>query len=1534
MTALFVDHSNLDALSQTLAENAADKSAQQHEQHFWATPVRLGDSPVQETLEISLSSARLINVLSFDLARFPHTTRVQYYDGTRWADLIDRDLGAPVSVSILQSVPQTLAKATSVPGHLHPQHSYSGHWEQVELRIRPTTVQRLRLILQRSVLGSAPRDVAGVATPYSLAVMNLRVGYQIASKADVPRAATRTDSLNVRNSFATTDDLLGSSVDYSLRTNSANSVLVEGSNSPIWRSEPQPYPQAVVNFYADIRNGLGQPQIIDRIFIDPINNGPHLSVYYSNDTPSGAFTSVSEPLTAIQAVLGGLAAINRGVLSLGSYGQDADVTIDNEAIGFDPSLPWWVGIRAQPSYGIGVDSNEHPLFDCQAFRISLTSVGILLVTVWGDRLEMPFNYLGRQQLTLIASYDGHVLRLRARGVSDDQEALLTPPQAMPAYEISQITVGSSSGGSLLGNADIYDLVIKEEVLPGDDFLDFPDVYSTVTQFAGDDSVAATNSLLRLDVSSPLVDAEHPSGFFGGIAQKYESMNWTPIPRDYLMQRGWMSLPSTKARFLKLEITNLVAEYRDVHLPISQLVKTFPPEVIADYRASQSGRNRALVSREIGIATQQSLSSGLPYSDFPIYISTGGTQKGYTNTQAYVADDYSSSIRLFQTQGPAWAYQNWHSPVTAPRFNRVGPHRYSIEPVSQSTKVAYFAGLRRIRFARTIHTGQDDSAQFEDLLQDELNLASSNWVYENSLEALHSGAAQRAIATSVVYGSTRPMRGVQFAAQQSPPRQMLPDPDFADPQTRYWNFVGDAQNSNQAIVAPLIGTVLQVSRAVSFGLWEDIRPVYALWSDLTSNAVTYGQLSNPSRQVQTVGGVSSTQQAQPAGGRLYGAARVFANTDLVSPLWVQIVDSVTDVVLAESSAVVKRDQVTEWYTSYTIGEGGTRHTNLWGDLVGPNQQVWASFVDSFARPNGSPLGRMDSGQLWNAVGTGSLVLASAKASCTVAGQGNSIDTLTPWGTLTVGLGTAITTGTASASVPLVDLGAYVLYNDGRIQSKTTVNVPFSITLATNDVLKFEFKPTRSLTGPQTPAGTIPEVSPYAVVVSRNGSYVNTIVSAREPTSLRGLYGAVGQIFTSFAWTPSYVEIPGGNPVMAMPMPLDGALSGSTAWIDSSGASWPIDGVWAFSNRAAYQGRVPIATAASAGCGLYRDFGQNYGSLVFSVAALAATVSTTSYYLATLDLQSDNSLLLRADGALVRTDGTVLKSNALPSPTAGPVTVRFMKPSQLSSSFRTTYSILSTDTQALIFHQNGNVISVVSGTNLWSGTVRGINGYSDGSNSSVIEGFGWFPEGAYLALDTRSVTWGDVDRNNTYRYSDLAGSADYNTNPVYMRVVQKATSSDTWYMDTVGLFHDPIVWEFSNDGGHSFQPAFDIRNNPQGVLLFRTPDLSNSANPPQNRLVWRVSAWGPDAWVSHLTIRPWYQGLTQGVPVRSSASQQGPNVNPYDHYSPIEQDPRFRVWSKPIPRDWWFAYRDLDPSRISDITTQWITLTLGDSLVLED
>jgi hypothetical protein len=48
----------------------------------------------------------------------------------------------------------------------------------------------------------------------------------------------------------------------------------------------------------------------------------------------------------------------------------------------------------------------------------------------------------------------------------------------------------------------------------------------------------------------------------------------------------------------------------------------------------------------------------------------------------------------------------------------------------------------------------------------------------------------------------------------------------------------------------------------------------------------------------------------------------------------------------------------------------------------------------------------------------------------------------------------------------------------------------------------------------------------------------------------------------------------------------------------------------------------------------------------------------------------------------------------------------------------------------------------------------------------------------------------------------------------------------------------------------------------------------------------------------------------VPVRPP-SPHGPNLNPLDDYCLVEEDPNFMVWSLPIPREWWFAFRSLIP-----------------------
>jgi hypothetical protein len=174
-----------------------------------------------------------------------------------------------------------------------------------------------------------------------------------------------------------------------------------------------------------------------------------------------------------------------------------------------------------------------------------------------------------------------------------------------------------------------------------------------------------------------------------------------------------------------------------------------------------------------------------------------------------------------------------------------------------------------------------------------------------------------------------------------------------------------------------------------------------------------------------------------------------------------------------------------------------------------------------------------------------------------------------------------------------------------------------------------------------------------------------------------------------------------------------------------------------------------------------------------------------------------------------------------------------------------------------------------------------------------------------------TWADVMAADPV-WDDLNGTLweniDQTVQPpgsgMLVQLVQYGISDDTWDVDTLSLYEDSIVWEFSSDGGASFWPAYDIRNNPSGVLVLPPPEGSGLAAGTQ--LMWRLSGYRPGLQVNSLAIRPWYGSLPGGV--RSSIPVAGgPNVNILDHYPPIAGDPRWKTWSSPIPQDWWFAFR---------------------------
>jgi hypothetical protein len=144
-------------------------------------------------------------------------------------------------------------------------------------------------------------------------------------------------------------------------------------------------------------------------------------------------------------------------------------------------------------------------------------------------------------------------------------------------------------------------------------------------------------------------------------------------------------------------------------------------------------------------------------------------------------------------------------------------------------------------------------------------------------------------------------------------------------------------------------------------------------------------------------------------------------------------------------------------------------------------------------------------------------------------------------------------------------------------------------------------------------------------------------------------------------------------------------------------------------------------------------------------------------------------------------------------------------------------------------------------------------------------------------------------------------------VFPRVVQSGATTDVFYIDNIALYEDPIIWEFSNDAGQNWWPVYDIRNNPFGVFLF--PDvLAETTDPSESTtLQWRVWGYRPDLHVTALLIRPWYSSLHLGVSPKMSIEYGGPNQTPYDQYPAVVDSPPFKTWSRPIPQDWWFTYR---------------------------
>jgi hypothetical protein len=889
-------------------------------QRFWSTPQLVKTDAQIESLEVRLRQVRRVNYVTFQAAHFPQRIWFEYWSEGQgeWQSVY--------TTTIRDSFPVNLiSRVDTLESRLHPQHSINGHWFPIEVHLPPVQAKSFRVRMQRLATGVAPKDSVGREQAYSLGVKGLEVGYRIVERSDIPRILPSADQ-EIGNSL----DILGSRISFDIRERPATNAI-DGDPEVAWMSTPQPVGSAVVNLYLDTRTPTGDGQIVDRFFLDPVKPGPLMNVYWSNSEATGSFEAADDLLGFTQVIATG----NYQATSDGMAFDDGDPSgfgIDNSYLQFDPTRDWWVGMSLRPRFA--PQTAGAPLFSFGRFRAYL-DYGTIAFQTPDDRIfEMPVDFVSGQTLKLVVSYTAATNSISFDVLDPDGvsiSSLTLPMSYIIQGKPERFIIGSlesntqhpEPGEEFFPDEDVFPgdiainkanyvlrgLVLKQDTLvSAEDFFVNTYDYLVKHEFDAQDSGRTRNALLRFHIDH-LSGDDFPFGLVGGPGDFYELLRWTPIPRDYTLQKGYINLPPTKAKHWKFEFSNLVAQPFEVYVPMQRRIKLFPIGAIP-------------------VGGQQRVDPGL---DIPGYDTASGLYRTYQDTpsvdpeafdpvavlptSALYSEESSGSQRLREL---SWVYGfvPWHIGTTNPRFHETGVHRYDSLTFQHNEKVAFFVGIKEITAYLTDYASRDNPEAIVERFWSNAQLR-SGITFNLSENNLNSAGRTFAEAESQVFTSRNPVSGVQYATQQTDAVQLIPDDDFRDSRLTLnqwdsndtWHTHGDAVlrylRSDQSV---LISRDVQTIRAVDpfdLGIEQPpLHPVFALYDPEGGN-------------LDDEGGIESGLVRVSPEGVVHAAARITAVTDLTNPIWLQIVD-ILGTVLKEEEITASAGDTVEWTASYVLG----------------------------------------------------------------------------------------------------------------------------------------------------------------------------------------------------------------------------------------------------------------------------------------------------------------------------------------------------------------------------------------------------------------------------------------------------------------------------------------------------------------------------------------------------------------------------------------------------------------------------------------
>lgn len=201
--------------------------------------------------------------------------------------------------------------------------------------------------------------------------------------------------------------------------------------------------------------------------------------------------------------------------------------------------------------------------------------------------------------------------------------------------------------------------------------------------------------------------------------------WTPLCRDYTLQKGYIKIPSTKARFFKFEFTNLTAEPYESLIPIIRNLKLFPTAVVAaSIGLVATGTADAAIPP--GMKAQAASSSRYSYADAVRILETSVEPPVYSPTETLYSPNPISAAKL-AAQSWAFQYTPWHQGTRAPQWVQVGPHVYDEVEIEHRIKVGFFVGLNKLQAFRLDYSANDDADVYTDVFWDSANIgANTGW----------------------------------------------------------------------------------------------------------------------------------------------------------------------------------------------------------------------------------------------------------------------------------------------------------------------------------------------------------------------------------------------------------------------------------------------------------------------------------------------------------------------------------------------------------------------------------------------------------------------------------------------------------------------------------------------------------------------------------------------------------------------------------------------------------------------------------------